>query len=291
MIQSITLDDADGNAVTLHSETGTRQIRHAGGFTGIGSPRESRRVRPSSHGAVDETRYEDGRLMVVEGAVWSQTSQTAAWTEWDAITTPMVQTLDVGPALIKWTRTGGLALQRLVKVAGEVDPPIEDGAAMLQYQAQFFAEDPRAFSQTLTTSTGAVLSTGAGGMTMPFTFPFTFSTSGGGAASVTNAGNRPTPGVFRIYGSCTNPRIALSGTSGVITLVGTVAAGDYLEVGTDAHGARYVRLNGVTSRMNFLSGSATTWFDLPAGSSTVQMFASDFDASARCDVVLRSAYA
>ena len=226
--------------------------------------------------------------MVVEGVVWSQVSQEDAYAEFRAITSPMVETLDVGPALLKWTEgASGLSLQRLVKLAGDVDPPIEGGEASLSYQAQFYAEDPRAYAQIPTLVVGGTLSAAAGGMVLPVKFPFTFSPSAGGTAPVSNVGNRPTPPAFRIYGQCTNPQILLVETGERIVLSGTVAAGDFLEIDTQR---RSVSLNGLTSRNNFIVPATTEWFELPKGGSTIRLLAETFDATARVDVEYRAAY-
>lgn len=289
MLSSLTLDDSSGNAVTLH-ETTNRAVSRVTGLVGITSVRDSRRVRPTAHGAIDETRYEDGRIITVEGAVWSQNSQAAAYTEFRAITTAMLQTLDVGPAALKWTEgASGLSLQRMVKLASDIDPPIEEAAAELKYQVQFFAEDPRAYSQSLVTATGNSLSVASGGATFPRTFPVAFNPSGGGIAVFTNAGNRPTPPTLRIYGTCQDPQILLLGTSGKIALTGTIGAGDYLELNA---AERTIKLNGATNRLNMLDAANTTWFELPANSSSsLQLIAASFDTSARLDVLARSAYA
>lgn len=291
MLSSVTLDDATGNPVTLH-ETAKRALTHAGGLLGAGPLRDSKRVRPTAHGAINETRYEDGRTINLEGEVISLVSVADAIAEFRIVTAPMIQTLDVGPALMKWTEgMAGLSLQRLVKLDGPVDPPLDEGAAILNYQAQFFAEDPRAYSQTLTTSTGAVLSAASGGRVFPMEYPVRYTPSGGGIVTFVNAGNRPTPPVFRFYGYAVNPQILLVDTGERHVFNGTIGAGDYLEVGTDGDGARYVRLNGTTSRVNLRDPTVSTWFDLPVGTSTVQAIATAFDPVARVDVLGRSAYA
>jgi hypothetical protein len=293
VLTTITLDNSAGTPVVLH-ETPKRAIAHAGGLTGIGALRDSLRPRPNAHGAINETQYEDGRLIVLEGAVWSQVSQSDAWAEWDAITTPMIQTLDVGPALLKWTRSSGLTLQRLVKLAGEVDPPIDGdpGGAMLRYQAQFYAEDPRAYSQTLTTATGAVLSAASGGMTFPERMPITFSASGGGTVAFTNNGNRPTPVALRIYGRCVNPQIVLLSTGARLVFQGEVPLGQFLELDT---ATRSVTMNdgaGTSVRASqFYVPTNSTWWECAANATTtMQLVASDFDGVARCDAIGRSAY-
>ena len=188
MLSALSLNDRNGAAVTLHAETGKRAISTASGLFGIESPRESRRPRPTGHGAIDETRWGDGRLIVVEGEVMSNVSVEDADTELHAVFKPMVETLDYGAALLKW-RVGntGLQLQRLVKLASDVDPPVQLGA-IFAYQAQFFAEDPRAYSQTLQTVASTPLSTASGGLVFPMTFPLKFTPSGGGTATVTISG-------------------------------------------------------------------------------------------------------
>src|SRR5690606_15345811 len=112
--------------------------------------------------------------------------------------------------------------------AAEVDPPVEPAPNHLVFQAQFYAEDPRAYSQTLTTEQGEELSAASGGLTIPVEFPFMFAQSGGGTVSVTNSGNRPTPPVFRVYGSCTRPQIVLLGADKRIALTADaeIGAGD-----------------------------------------------------------------
>jgi len=287
LLSSITLNDADGNAVTLHDEaSGKRGIERALGFAGIGAIRDSRRVRPQGHGGLDESKFEDGRLMVIEGAVWSPLGQDDAWAEWDAIIAPMMETLDEGPALIKWTRSDGVALQRLVRLASEVDPPIEEGAAMLRYQAQFYAEDPRAYSQTLTTATGSTI-TGGSGAVMPEPFPIVFGAVVSGEAVVNNTGTRPTPSVLRVYGYAASASILLIDTTGKIALTGAVAPGEYLEIDTQE---RTLNLNGTSPAQNLLDSANTTWFELPKGTSTIRLTAGSNDATARVDCLYRPAY-
>lgn len=285
---SITLDDSEGNPVTLH-ETTKRCLALVTGLLGIGPLRDSRRVRPQAHGGIDETRWEDGRLINMEGEVFSPGDMADAYAEFRALAGVFLQTLDVAPALLKWTEAGsGLSLQRLVKLAGEVDPPIEEGAALLKYQAQFFAEDPRAYSQTLTTESSDALSEAAGGIIAPFTAPLLASQSSGGTVTLNNDGNRPTPPTFRVYGRCVDPAIVHVGSGTRIVLAGTVPAGSYLELDTQN---RTVKMDGTTSQLGFLDSANSTWREASAGSTQWRLIASDFDEDCRLDVLARSAYA
>lgn len=290
MLSALTLDDSSGAAVALISPTQPfkREVESITGLYGIGPPRTSHRDRPTAHGGINETRFESGKIIALTGAVLSTISQADAYNEWRLVTAPMVQTLDVGPALLKWSEPSGLSLQRLVTLESDVDPPLQESAALLVYQAQFYAEDPRAYSQTLTTATGAVLAVAGGGMTVPVKMPFRFTASGGGTVAFVNAGNRPTPPVFRIFGGVTNPTIVCLDTQVRITLNGTVAAGDFLELNA---ADRTITLNGLTSRVNFYDPANSAWADMPAGTSNFQLVAGAFDGSARLDVLGRSAYA
>lgn len=291
MLSSLTLDDNTGTPVTLHQDapTGKRWLTSATGLRGIQGLRDSKRVRPQAHGGINETRYEDGRNITLVGEIMSQVSIEDAFAEFALVTAPMIQTLDTGAALLKWTEGAtGNALQRLVKLDGDLDPPFQEGQACLSYQAQFFAEDPRAYSQTLQTVASSGLSTASGGHVFPTTYNRFYASSGGGTVSFVNAGNRPTPPKFQIQGMCVNPQIVVVGTGLRLVFNGTISAGDYLEI--DA-AKRTVTLNGTTSRLNFYDGANSTWFDLAAGTTNLQLLAASFDVNALLTVIGRSAFA
>jgi hypothetical protein len=291
MLSVVTLDDNTGTPVTLHLDapTGKRWLTEAHGLRGVQGLRINHRVKSQAHGGINETRYEDGRQIVLVGEIMSNVSIEDAFAEFALVAAAMVQTLDSAPALLKWTEGAtGNALQRLVKLDGDLDPPFTEGQAIISYQAQFFAEDPRAYSQTLQTITSTALSAGAGGHTFPTVYPRTYASSGGGTLGFTNSGNRPTPVICRIYGMAVNPSIVLVGTGYKLTFNGTIAAGDYLEVDS---AKRTVKLNGATNRLNFYDGANSSWFDLGAGTSNLQLIAASFDTNAQLTVLGRSAYA
>lgn len=298
MLSLVTLDDSTGTPVLLHEDApnGKRQLTTATGLRGVQGLRINHRVKPQAHGGINETKFEDGRNITLIGEVMSQVGIEDAFNEFSLIAAPMAQTLDSGPALLKWTEgANGNALQRLVKLDGDLDPPISEGQAMLTYQAQLFAEDPRAYSQTLQTVVSSALSISGGGRTIPTEYPWTYTTSGGGTLAFTNAGNRPTPVIFRIFGTCVNPEIVLVGSGLHLSFVGTIAAGNYLEIDS---AKRTVKLNGLSNRLNFYDGANSTWFDLPGqsaanptGVSHLQLVASSFDNNASLTVIGRSAYA
>lgn len=295
MLQTVTLADKTGADITLHqdSPTSKRVATAASGFYGVTGIRQSIRERPQQHGVIDDSKFQGGKLMVLDLEISSDVSIEDAFTELRAVTAPIIQTLDNGPALIKWREgTSGLELQRLVKVADDFDPPITPVGAIFIVQAQFLAADPRAYSQTENPSVGNTLSGGSGGgMLLPFTFPFTFDESTGGDNTFTLLGNRPTLPRMRIYGACTSPRIRLGSTGQEIVLSGEIEDGSYIELGTNSRGERYCLLNGLTNVTDRINFSATSWFDLEPGTVTLQLFAGTFGPNARLDVFTRAAYA
>lgn len=294
MITTITLQDAEGNDVTLHGGTTTRYCTDATGLLSTGQPRENRRTNPTGRGAIDQTRWTDGLVIPLAFEIMG-TSAVNAIAEYRTVKKAITETLATERgALMKWTEGGsGLQLQRRVKLAGDLNPPIVSSAALVSFQAQFFAEDDRAYSQTLQTFTGIPASDAAGGMTMPFTFPVLFAPSGGGTVSVTNSGREPAPARFRFYGGCSNPQMVNLDSGDRLVLNGDVPAGDFWELDT-ATGSVVAGSDG-SSRDQFLDPELSRWFEIPAATAStpttsLQMLAENYDGDAYPEVLLRAAY-
>jgi hypothetical protein len=243
------------------------------------------RPRPNGHGAINDTRWQDGQPISLDGVIVADT-QATLMSEFHTISGAAFATLD-SSALFKWTEEGGLALQRYVKLAGALDPPLAPQPHHLAYQLQFLADDPRAYSQVLQTQTSTALSTAAGGLRFPMTFPFTFTASSGGVVTVTNGGNRSTPPVLRVYGLAVDPSIVNLTTGGRITLNGTIGSGDYLELDI---ADRTAKLNGSLLQAGSVDTANSTWFELAPGDNQLQLVAGSFDSSALLQVLFRDAY-
>lgn len=153
MISSITLaeDQFGDTPVVLHAETGKRSATSATGLIAgyVSAPRDDKAVRPQAHGGINLTRFTDGGQPSFVFEVMGDDIEDCL-SEFRQMVAPMIRTLDVGPALLLWTEgTTGLQLQRLVKLDSDIDPTIQGGAAVLTFPVTFYAEDPRAYSQTL----------------------------------------------------------------------------------------------------------------------------------------------
>ena len=275
MLSALSLNDQAGTPIVLH-ETTQRAVLSANGLVGIAAPRRSVRDRPTGHGSIDETRYVSEALVEIVGDVWG-TTQELAYAQWRLIAAPMLATLDGNAALLKWTEgASGLQLQREIRLASAVEPALREASTVLRYQAIFAAQDPRAYSQTLTTATGAIYGSG-------------------GLVAAANAGNRPTPFIARLYGpssgSITDP--GLYGPLGQIKIAGSIPSGSYLELDSQARTLTMVVVatDVRTARQDLYNPALSRWFEIPAGGQSLQLtLATGTTTNARADVLTRAAY-
>jgi hypothetical protein len=188
--------------------------------------------------------------------------------------------------------SSGKNLQMLVRLDSDCEPVLSGGAAHLNYQASFYAEDPCAYSQTLTSVSSSSLATSGGGLIFPAPWPWLFNTTGRGSVTIAQEGNRPSPLVFRVHGEVVNPRITRLSDGASLTLKGSVAGGDYLGVDT---AARTVLLNGATNLLNFIDATNTNWAAFAAPPSpfteTYTLNADGNNGEAFLECLYRSAYA
>jgi Phage tail protein len=144
--------------------------------------------------------------------------------------------------------------------------------------------DPRVYSGT--TATTVNLPTPPGGMTFPATFPLAF--GGGSTAGVitcNNTGNIEMRPIITITGPVTNPTVENATTGYSLTFSNpnqtsyTLNSGDQLVIDTDLHQVTYYPSGSTSgsSRRNWLV-YGSTWWDLPAGTTSTINFSSD-DAS------------
>lgn len=287
MISSITLSTAAGGTVTLHSTApGAKTVAtRVEGFQGVAPVRSVVTDRAQADGAFVRSRYTTSRTLTVECEIVDSTVE-AAMDVFDTIAGAIHNSVN-NDRTLRWRRdTSGQQLEAAVRLADFQPVVFTGGAPFVTFQASFIASDPRVYDQTLVTATGAALATAAGGKTYTYAYNRTYNPSSGGTVSYTNAGSVPTPPIIRVYGYCSSPQVVLSGDTRLV-FTGEVATGDYLEIDC---AARTVRLNGTTSRLNLLDPVSSTFFELPVGSGTVQLLASNFNGNARADLLYRSAF-
>lgn len=291
MITYLDVQNAAGLPVRFHGDgTPNRLITGAAGLPGVlgfAGPRDSVTNRPSGQGAITRSRWQKAGLVTIEGYVRGATPD-AALAQYDVITVPLIDSIDV-PALLTWQRGTdgtGVQLQALAQLTDDVNVTEDAAGRVLRYQAHLRLDDPRGYTQALQTAVGGTIATAGGGV-IPRIYSRTYDPATGGTVAVNNTGTRPTPPIFHVYGYCTSPQIVLVGAGVRIALTGTVAPGDYIEVDV---ANRTVKLNGTGSAQGMVDSASTTWFDLPRGTSTLQLLAGANDSIARVDALYRPAY-
>ncbi len=242
---------------------------------GSPAPRAVTDLRPSDHGATDDTRFYGGRALELIGLI--QASSTAdLWPLADALKAKLV----LGSLHVLKFRRSGLDYDErcLVRVDSEVAMPLLLGSTkLLRYGVSLFAPDPRFYSDTLSTGAYDPTDSGEGGLDFNLDFELVFNGAGGAARlSAVNEGTVPTPPTFTITGPVTNPIIDNDTTGeSLYTQDCALSAGDTLEIDM---GARTVLLAGTTSRPDLIDVSLTDWFYLAPGTNLLRLRGSGMSA-------------
>ena len=184
---STTPSSSASAGLTLHSTTSTRQISRAEGVMGSPAPRDVTRTAPGRDGVIEDTKWLNDRVIVLEGEIWG-TSQRAVLDDWATLNSAFEATmLAQGQLTVTLpAASGGSTQQRWCKVtlASPAQVSLEGGSNYLAYQVSFRAADPRWYGITLNTSSTTV----TGG-------------TGTASATISNAGTAPTMPKFTFAGS------------------------------------------------------------------------------------------
>lgn len=138
---------------------------------------------------------------------------------------------------------------------------------MTAAQFSMYAEDPRIYTSSKTTTViafGSQVYTGFG-FNLGFSFGFGGTSGTTDGSTVTNNGNRPTPAVLTILGPVTDPQVINDAVSKTLKFVTTLASGETLVIDL---AARTVLLNGITNRRNTLQDP--NWFLLQPGDNFIR---------------------
>lgn len=285
LVTALSLERSDGQYEDL-IVSGTRAVDTVEGLVGT-SVREIVRPRPSRHGVINSSRFRDSQPIVVTGELYGSDADDA-WVEYNAVAAACASALDTDRYL-RWS--GGTVLEmELTKTVRLVSlsPPIKVSQDVFRYQLILRPNDPRAFAQSAIQVDTTTLSDVAGGLEFPMEFEITFTPSGGGSASFTVEGNDKTPPTIEIHGLITSPRIQLESTGEEIILTGEVDADRYLVIDV---ANREIRTDDDLLRNNLYDYANSTWFDLPPGPQTINLFGATFDADAYAVITYRPAYA
>ncbi|MEU5496182.1 phage distal tail protein [Streptomyces griseofuscus] len=158
------------------------------------------------------------------------------------------------------------------------------------YSVMVTAADPRRYSTTLQSGTTG-LPTTTGGLSLPATFPITFSaTTATGVINAVNSGTFETRPILTVSGPVTAPTVSATYPDGTVKqLIYSLdlQVGDVLTFDTDGHS---VMLNGSVSRRRFVTVSGG-WPTIPAGSNVSYQFqSSTYNSTATLTATWRSAW-
>ncbi len=250
---------------------GTDYIVHSWEGQGLPGMRASDRVRPFDHGSFMGSEYAEARQVTINMTIrgddaadcqanldalsraWQFDSRSAA--TYDETTNLRVLMPGLSERLLKG-RPRKVSLDTSNLKSGKATATLE-----------FIAGDPRWYGATLRQATLNVTAP-ASGRSYDRSFDYGYGGGGSSAAqTITNDGSFPTPPTLRVFGPLTNVTVTNETTGESLTLTYAVQSGEYLDVDFSA---RTVLLNGTASRYYAMSGS---WWELPAGSSTVRMSA------------------
>lgn len=242
--------------------TSVRRVR------GLGAPAPRRDVSPraSRHGAVDLTRYYEGRVIDLEGAL-AEATQQETWEAFD----DLKEKLQLGATrTLRFTRPGFSEAEQLDVIVASVvdDNVVADEPGVIRWGVSLFAADPRIYGATLrAASYDPAAALAGGGVTFPLTFPVTFSVSTVSLLEILVGGNAPTPPVLTLRGPANNPTFDNDTTDKSIQTTAVLGSSDTLSIDV---AARTVTLNGA-SRPDLFDVGESTWWELARGTNRLRV--------------------
>lgn len=165
--------------------------------------------RPGFHGIKTPRAFWRERIIRLVVGIRGSTSS-----EYEQKRRELIEAFDFprnGITWLKFTTTGGLALQVQVQLNSEIQTTFKPGEVTIgEARIELIAEDPVLYSQTQKTQ-DILFSAGSG--------------------TVNNAGTAPIYPMVRIHGNVLNPSITNSGMGRTVSLSGiTIAAGNYYDI-------------------------------------------------------------
>jgi phage-related protein len=148
------------------------------------------------------------------------------------------------------------------------------------WSLQMASDDYRMFGDELSAVTG--LPSTSGGLTVPFTVPFTIdAVTVSGQVSLVNPGKAPGPVRLRIDGPVTGPVVTHvgSGAQLVFSAALTIGVGEWLDIDMEAH---TVLANGQSGRSPWIASRG--WSSFEPGQNTWAFSASLFDPDSKLTV-------
>ncbi len=244
--------------------------------------RDTKRDHEGVDGGFIDAEFETAREIQLEGTVYSNGTLVEDFL--DDLKSNFAPVRDVVPFYFT-TESGEIRFLNVKPLGCKYDWDLARRLGMTSIKFDMFAEDPRIYSNTLTSQTMGISTVNTNG----FSFNLAFNLSFGGSSAVGsgqfffNAGNRPTPAIMTIAGPVTNPTI-INDTIGISLVFSIdIAVGETLVIDLANH---TVRLNGITNRRNTML--SPVWFMFDPGYTFIRFAATA--GSGTLTVDMRSAW-
>lgn len=240
-----------------------------------GSPASSVQLtqKPRTPGAWVSPRQSKERILVPNGRVVAPDRDTLRM-----VLDDIDQAGSIDPETFTVTE-GSLTRSLMVLRQDDIVATVES-ATTATFSAQLVAPDPRKLGAPVTTTTGLPATTG--GLTAPFTAPFTVNAVVvSGQCFLTNPGNTTGPLTMRITGPVTGPLVTHAGSGAQLTFSSSLSlsSGEWLDIDMEA---QTVLLRGQASRSGYITGRG--WFGLDPGTNTFSFTSLSGDVGASLSV-------
>lgn len=157
-----------------------------------------------------------------------------------------------------------------------------------EFQLPMVAADPRIYGTTLTTVSAEAGGAPNAGRTYAKAFDFSYGAAlSVGQIFITNNGDAESPPIIKVYGPGVNPSLYNATTNETVSLIYSLAAGEYLEIDLNA---RTVLLNGVTNRYSAVDFASTHWWMLQPDQNDIRLGYFSFEAGAKFEISYRDAW-
>jgi len=244
--------------------------------------RESDRVREGMDGGFMDSQYEDMRLIVIEGTIYSPPSQIETFL--DSLKG------NFSPSVLNQSfyfqhPSVGVRTIFAKSLGVRYDVEVLRRTGMTSFQIQLKAEDPSIYGAQLVVPGGLAGASSGRGYNRSYNYGYGVTSGSAGTLVCNNTGNKPTKAIFHLT-NVINPIIISDTTNNSLSFSISIQGSDFLDV--DLRN-RTVILNGTANRRNTLLGGSR-WFLLQPGINNIRLLGTAGAGTPALTATFRPAY-
>ena len=244
--------------------------------------RESDRVREGMDGGFMDSQYEDMRVVVIEGTIYSPQSQVDTFL--DTLKGNFSPTLLNYPFYFQHPNIGVRTIfAKSLGVRYDIDTLRRTGKCSVQIQLK--AEDPSIYGPEIVISAGLAAPSSGRGYNKSYNYGYGITLGSSGALVCNNIGNKPAKASFHLV-NVVNPTIVSDTTNNLLEFNISIQGSDFIDV--DLRN-RTVLLNGTANRRGTLTGGSR-WFLLQPGINNVRLLGTALVGTPQLTATFRPAY-